>query len=166
MYSTASSLINRFDATEVAQFATPKRYPVVDALLLELTAESGDRSAYAAEDIEAADAALVNINQALETASQTIDSYLGKRHTLPLSASQISSSPLPGYCEDIARYLLNDDQELEKVTKRHDRALRWLRDLADGKASLGGGEPSTSQGGAAVVTGPGRRFKRGGGRVF
>ena len=158
-YATPQNLLDWFDAQELAQLATPKRYPVIDALLLELTVSGGDRSAYTPEEIEAADAALAVINEALDASDAIIDSYLGQRYELPLSQTQIDASPLPRYCGDLARYQLADDQEVETITKRYDRALRWLRDLADGKASIGAGEPEQASG-AVVISGPSRIFGR------
>lgn len=160
LYAIAPDLLQWFDAQEIAQLATPKRYPVVDAVLMELTANSGDRSAYTPLEIEAADAALEVITDALQAASLTIDSYLRERYTLPLSQPTIDASPLARTCGDIARYELNPSQEIEAVSKRHDKALRWLRDLANGVVGLGGGEPEPAGGGAVVISGPGRVFGR------
>jgi len=160
IYATPQNLLDWFDAQELSQLATPKRYAVVDTVLLELTVSGGDRSAYMQPEIDAADAALVVINEALDAADAVIDSYAGKRYQLPLSQAQIDASPLPRYAGDIARYQLTDDQEVDTITKRYDRALRWLRDLADGKASIGVGEPVATSGGAVVVSGPERIFTR------
>lgn len=160
MYATASDLLVWFDAQEIAQLATPKRYSVVDAVLLELTAAGGDRSAYSAPQIEAADAALAVINDALSAASLSIDSYVRERYTLPLAQGVIDASPLARTCADIARFELNPNQEIEAVTKRHDKALRWLRDLATGVVSLGAGDPVPAASGGVVVSGPERMFGR------
>ncbi len=158
-YATPQNLLDWFDAQELAQLATPKRYPVIDAVLLELTVSGGDRSAYTAQEIEAADAALASIAGALDASDAIIDSYVGKRYQLPLSQTQIDASPLPRYSGDLARYQLTDDQEVETITKRYDRALRWLRDLANGSASIGEGEPEQTSG-AVVISGPTRIFGR------
>lgn len=159
-YATATNLLNWFDSQELAQLATPKRYAVVDAILLELTASGGDRSAYPQPDIDAADATLTVISDALTAASKLIDSYLGDRYSLPLSQAQVDASPLPRYCGDVARYQLSDDQEVETITKRYDRALMWLRDLASGKAALGAADPQAATSGTVVVSGPTRIFGR------
>lgn len=160
MYTTALDLLQWFDAQEIAQAATPKRYPVVDAVLLELTASGGDRSAYTALQIEAADAALVVINEALAAASLTIDSYLRERYTLPLTQAIIDTSPLARTCGDLARFELNPGQDVEPLNKRHDKALRWLRDVANGVVSLGASDPIPASSGGVVVAGPERVFGR------
>lgn len=160
IYATATQLLQWFDAQEIAQLATPRRYSVVDAELLELTASSGDRSAYNDLEIEAADATLVVINEALTAGTMIINSYVGQRYDLPLAQSQIDASPIPRHCGNIARYELTDDKEVEAITGRYKGALQWLRDIAIGKASLGTGEPAPAGGGAVVVSGPGRTFGR------
>ena len=160
MYATPSDMIAWFDAQEISQLATPKRYPVVDAVLLELTASGGDRSSYPPADIEAADAALAVINDALIAATNLIDSYLTNRYTVPLAQAQIDTSPLPRICGDVARYELSDDKAIDTIKQRYDNALRWLRDVAAGNATLGAGDPAPVGGGAVVVNGPGRIFSR------
>ncbi len=160
IYATAQNLLNWFDSQELAQLSTPKRYPVVDAVLLELTVSGGDRSAYTALEIEAADVALVVINESLTAATNLIDSYLAQQYSLPLAQSQVDTSPIPRTCGDIARYELSDDQAAEPVTQRYDRALRWLLHIAKGAATLGPGEPEPAGGGAVVVSGPDRIFTR------
>ena len=80
------------------------------------------------------DAALVA--DALARASSEMDSYLATRHQVPLS---VVPSMLKTRCVEIAYYLLcrgarviNDD-----IVDLYKDAIRWLRDVAAGKASLG-----------------------------
>lgn len=152
LYANPTNLLAWFDAQEIAQLATPKRYPVVDAVLLELTASSGDRSAYTQPEIEAADAALARIDGAISNADAEIDSYIGGRYTLPLDAALVSGSGLPRKCGDIARYLLMDDRATDEATSRYDNTLRWLRDVARGVATLGQQDTGTATPQGRVVT--------------
>lgn len=161
MYATALNLLHWFDVREIAQLATPSQYTVVTDVLLELTITGGDRSSYSPQDIQAADAAVNVINEALNGASKFMDSYLESQYQLPLPQGQIGASTLPPICGDIARYKLYDDKPTDVVRKRFEDALHWLRDVAAGRASLGAGEPaSTTSGGSVVVSGPGRIFSR------
>jgi phage gp36-like protein len=83
---------------------------------------------------EVIDSAL--ITQAIQDASDEIDSYLATRYATPIAA------PVPGLvarlCADIARYRLYDDNPLEEVTVRYKAAVAQLKALADGKAQLPG----------------------------
>ena len=133
-YATPSQLINRFDAQELAQVAVPKEHVSIDAALLTLTVNAGDRSAYTADEIAAADAALVKINQALTDASGDIDAHLESRYQLPLSNVPLK---LEQVCCDIGRYNLYDDHSTEHINKRYDDAIKYLVDVAKGAINLG-----------------------------
>lgn len=141
MYATPADLAGtptangRFEADFVAQRAAPEGQRVTGELL-RLTIAGGDRSAYGAEDIAAADAALARINDALSDADAIIDGYLADQYTLPLD-------PVPRlikrYACDIARYLLwgaaaVKDGEEERA---YNNALTMLRQTRDGKLTLG-----------------------------
>ena len=114
-YATQQDLIDRFGESEV----------------IALT----DRSDPPAGAVDAAVAAL-----ALSDADSEIDVYVGRRYTLPLE-------PVPTVLVrvacDIARYRLSDDADVltEEVSNRYNGALRLLRDLAAGKATLGVAAP-------------------------
>lgn len=84
----------------------------------------------------------------IETASSAIDSYLGTRYAVP-----IASPPplLVNICCDIAHYQLFDTNVLELVKERYQDALKLLRDIANGKATLGITENTLVSSGDAVV---------------
>jgi phage gp36-like protein len=91
--------------------------------LIQLTDRAGTGSA----DFEAIEAVLV-------AATATMDSFLGKRHALPLA----SVPPLlTHYCCDIARFSLYGDGWPESVRRRYEDAMAWLRLAADGKVRIG-----------------------------
>ncbi|MFQ5818138.1 MAG: gp436 family protein [Terriglobia bacterium] len=86
------------------------------------------------------------VDAALAAASATIDAYAGARYTLPLQTSE----KVKQLCVDLAIY------ELEKRRRRlreatvaaHDAALRFLRDLAAGRAVLdqpAGAQPQATE---------------------
>lgn len=85
---------------------------------------------------------------ALELASAEADAYLGKVYSLPLSSPPaiIKAKVIDMAVYGLARNhgLLTDD-----IKDRNKDALRFLRDLAEGKASLGLDEPSNSNPGTA-----------------
>jgi len=129
-YATQQNLVDRFGEGE----------------LLDLT----DRDNQGEVDVDA-------VATALTDATDTIDSYLSSRYTLPLD-------PTPGIvarvCSDIARYYLYEDRVTEQVAERYKAAIAWLRDIQAGKANLdadpAGLTPSTSS--APVVDAPDRVF--------
>lgn len=136
MYTSPSDLVKQFGATEIAKLSTPKRYQVIAPLLLELTVNSLDRSDYTAEEIEAADAALTVIEDAISYSEQEMDSYLAVRYPLPLSSEVILINPLKGRCNDISRYRLARSHPSDEIERRYQDAIAWLRELAKGNAEI------------------------------
>ncbi|MBF0139798.1 MAG: DUF1320 domain-containing protein [Magnetococcales bacterium] len=143
-YTTASEMLIRFGGTEMAQVATSDEAVVVDVGLLRLTVTGGDRSGYDPALVAVADAALSRINLAIGEAESKINAYLGSRYPLPIAPEMIASGCLPGICADVARYLLHDNQVIEVVTQRYAAAMRWLQDVAAGRANLGADADSPS----------------------
>lgn len=85
------------------------------------------------------------IDEQLARASAEIDSYVAPRYSVPLS------SPVPptikGVCCDMAFFYLHRLGANQSVVDAYDRAVRFLRDLAAGKAGLAlpdGGTPAVS----------------------
>lgn len=74
------------------------------------------------------------VAQAITDASGEIDSYLGTRYAVPLS---VVPDSIKSAAADIARYRMMDDRPLEEASKRYDAAIRFLRDVATGRAALG-----------------------------
>lgn len=69
----------------------------------------------------------------LVRASSEMDSRLAVRYAVPIAGSV---SALKAPCMDIARYRMFDDAAPETVRERYEDALRWLSDLAAGRAVL------------------------------
>lgn len=95
------------------------------------------------------------IDDALEGASSTIDSYIAR--WLPLSTVPAS---IRRACVDIAVHDLGGEHVNEQERKRFEDAMRWLRDLARGDASLTGASPPTSTNPTLVVDAPVAVFRR------
>ena len=133
-YLTASDLIVRFGAEELAQMADRGTPRLVTAELLEAAAGGADTSGWGAADAEAVTKAMATIAQAIEDAQSAIDGYLSGRYSTPLSTPPAAIKRLAG---DIARYYLYDDHATETVQKRYDAAIAFFRDVAAGKVSLG-----------------------------
>lgn len=95
------------------------------------------------------------IDDALEGASSTIDSYIAR--WLPLSTVPAS---IRRACVDIAVHDLGGEHVNEQERKRFEDAMRWLRDLARGDASLTGVSPPTSTNPTLVVDAPAAVFRR------
>lgn len=150
MYGTALDLHSRIGATELAQLAAPGDARVT-AELMTLTVTGGDRSAYSAAAIAAADAALVRIEGELSSSSRTMDSYIAPRYPLPLTAALIESGNLAQVCCDMARFGLHRTPPKD-VNDQYDRRLAWLRDISKGRASLGAEDTSVATPEGRVVT--------------
>lgn len=85
------------------------------------------------------------IEEQIARASAEIDSYLASRYSVPLA----DPAPLTikGACCDMAFFYLHRLGANESVVDAYDRAVRFLRDLAAGKAGLplpDGGSPAGS----------------------
>ncbi len=77
-----------------------------------------------------------DIEDALDRASSLADSYIAKWIPALIAAAAVPSLLVQHVC-DVAVYLLGGDNVTETMRKRYDDALRWLRDVQSGKASLG-----------------------------
>ncbi|MCY6411202.1 DUF1320 domain-containing protein [Acinetobacter sp. VNH17] len=73
------------------------------------------------------------LEEALQDATEEIDSYVAVAYTLPLP--EIPSTLKRVAC-NIARYRLYFQQPTEEVTKRYDAEVKYLQRVADKKAVL------------------------------
>lgn len=158
-YATATELLDRFDAEEIAQRTDRSTPRLVTAELLRAAAAAGDLSAWTSAEQAAAVAALSLINSALVDADNTIDGYLAVRYAVPLASPPAVVKRLA--C-DLARYFLYDDQATETVQKRYDTAERFFREVGAGKLSLGVDMGAAAQpaGGTVEITSGGSVFGR------
>lgn len=83
------------------------------------------------------------LDAALNDAKATINGYLAARYPLPLSTVPDVLSRVS--C-DLARYYLYDERATEQVTKRHDDALKLLKQLSEGVVTLGLPSTDTPEG--------------------
>lgn len=72
-------------------------------------------------------------DEALQDASQEVDSYVAVKYTVPLPTVP---APLSRACCDIARFRLYKDRPTDEVKYRYERAIKWLEQLAAGKVLL------------------------------
>lgn len=130
-YATQQNLVDRFGSEE----------------LLALADRDGD---------DAVDTAVVDA--ALADADALIDSYIGRRYTLPLASTP---ARLVTVAATIARYELAADRPTEQMRQDYDDAVAWLRDVAAGRAELQieGDEP-TGEAVTIKTSGPERVFSR------
>lgn len=145
-YATAQTLIDRVsDIATLAQAAGPVDQSVVSGALLRLTIESGDRSAYTADEQAAADDALVAIQRALADAESEVNGYLAGRHQVPLVTVPDS---IVRHTIGIAIYYILGARATERDERLYKDAIAFLRDVSKGVVSLGtdgdGDQPSTS----------------------
>jgi len=91
--------------------------------LIELTDRTGSG------DVESA-----KVQDALDTATSTADSYLAKVAVVPLT---FVPELLQTHVCNIARYQLYGDAPTDEVRRRYDDAIAWLKDVVAGRADLG-----------------------------
>lgn len=85
------------------------------------------------ENLEAMQTSPNAVEQALQDASEEIDSFVGVKYQLPLPSKP---STLVRVACNIARYRLYYAQPTEEVAKRFDDEMKYLSALASGKAIL------------------------------
>jgi phage gp36-like protein len=76
------------------------------------------------------------VRQALQDASDTIDSYAAKRYRTPFD---VPAAVISRHCRILARYeLMNSDQRTpsENAKTMRDETIAWLRDLSLGRVLL------------------------------
>lgn len=133
-YATATALLTRFDAAEIAQRVDRGLPRLVSGELLAAVAASANLDAYTAAEAARAAVAMITLTRALQDADDAINSYLSGRYTLPLA-------PVPAVLErvacEMARYYLYDDQVTDVIKDRHNANLKWLAEVAKGTVSLG-----------------------------
>lgn len=84
------------------------------------------------------------INRAIADADGEIDGYLAGRFAAPITP--IPKSLVRIAC-DITRYYLYDDLSTDKIDKRYNDAVKFLKGIANGDISIGitaaGGKPAS-----------------------
>jgi len=153
-YATATDLITRFGAKEIAQRAdrgVPRR---VNEQLMKDAAAGNSLDAYSAQEQAAAADAMVVVNRALADSNDTIDAHISARYQLPIV-------PVPAILGriacNLARRYLYDDQVTDAIKAAHDEDMKLLQAVRDGKASLGtdpvSNQAPPSTAGAELVSG-------------
>lgn len=74
------------------------------------------------------------VQEALEDASQTIDSYLAGRYRLPL---QTVPAVLERHCCYIARYFLEKNRATDQARLDYEDSIKFLEKVASGSIALG-----------------------------
>lgn len=99
-----------------------------------------DKIGLLADDPHADTFAYGALEAALKDASDEIDAYIGARHQLPLEPAPRILSRL---CVEIAIYrrAASADLATEEQRQRYEDAVRLLKDIQAGKASLGVADP-------------------------
>lgn len=106
-YASQQNLIDRFGEDELIQLTNRDGLDEIDATVVE---------------------------RALADAEAEINGYMASKYTLPLSSvPQI----LETYACDIARFRMQSENPKEIVITRYENAIRYLKDVVTGKASLG-----------------------------
>lgn len=159
-YATPADLLDRYEAELLAQRAAPEGVRV-SGELLKLTVAGLDRSGYTAEEIAAADAAIIRMRKALDDAEELVNSHVSDEYQVPLS-------PLPPMIVRIvcaiARFFLFGDMAAKDGPEEREylQSLKTLVGVRDRKLTLGAATkpaPAAEHQGAEVF-GPERLFGR------
>lgn len=153
-YATATELLTRFDAAEIAQRVDRGVPRLITAPLMTAVAAGTGLAAYSADAIARAQAGLVVVLRALQDADDTINGYVSARYTLPIA-------PVPAVLQrvacELARFYLYDDQVTDLVKDRQAANIKWLGEVSKGTVSLGAdaasGVQPVSSAGAELVSG-------------
>ncbi|WP_374653117.1 gp436 family protein [Dongia sp.] len=99
----------------------------------------------------------VVLQAALDQATGLMDGYLAGQYTVPLATP---TDDVKLRCVHLTYYLLHRDTAPEKVRKDYEDALRWLRDVADGRIHLTGAQVPApeSSGNEAQIDAPDQIF--------
>ncbi|MGP5547807.1 phage protein Gp36 family protein [Psychrobacter alimentarius] len=84
---------------------------------------------------------LLATNNALSDAAETMNSYLSVRYQTPL----VKTEHLKIICCNIARYYLYVNDATGEPEDRYNDALKWLQQVAAGKANVTFAEPLTAE---------------------
>ncbi len=165
-YCTLALLSAAKLAQELAQVATPERYPIVGDALMDATLLGSDRSAFDPADVAVADEAAAHVQRALDDADGVINGYLVMRKPKPYPVPL--PAPVPGivstWARWIARYLLhkdrvNTEERTDPVVRDYKEALAFLEKVRKGEFSLGEDDPLPApSSGAPEVCAPPREF--------
>lgn len=164
-YASATQLLARYSAEEIAQRADASIPPVVYGDMLTKAAVGADLSAYTPAERAAAATALAKVNRVLQDAEQTINSYLAGRYQLPLSNAPEVLERIAG---QLARYFLYDDAATEQIETLYKDSIKFLEGVSTGKVQLGvtnSGTAATPAATAEMVS-DGRVFARDNSRGF
>lgn len=157
MYITRPELMDRFDATELAQVVPPQSMGRVDGALMRAVILGEPTDDWPGDEIAAAEAGLLRMDEAIADATAEIDSYIGQRYSLPLATVP---GVLKRYAGTIARYHLHDDSEHEHVRQRYQDTLKALGRIASGELDLGLPQPPASKSGTAEIVSAPARWRR------
>lgn len=141
----------------------------LDQALLGATIAGGDRGGWPPEEVAEADAALASIERFAEQATGEVDARLAVRgYTLPQDPAQFPV--LAVWARAIARYHLHRQrdrtgEDTGRIERDYRDALRALDQVANGKLSLGAGDPlapdpDDPDGGPVRIQGNERIFSR------
>jgi phage gp36-like protein len=160
-YLTLLQMAELPGALELAQVASDKHGKLVAPALMDASLRAGDRSAWSADEIAAADAAIARIEEAGGQADAIIDGYLGRRYTLPLPAVP---SIVTTWARALTRYTLHGDRvagEDKDPFVRYSRdALMFLALVGDGMFSLGLQDPQAAAESDVRIDGGAKAFGR------
>ena len=172
MYATPADLLRRQSAYDLVQL-TNDRDEEVPPGLFRAVVEGADLGGAPTEQVEAAEACVLAIKEAIADAESEVDSYLATGgYDTPFEASE-TPRVLEKHTSALAYYELHETPTEHLRAERKD-AVAWLKRVATGRVSLGptdSGEDSHAPSGGVAHSGSdpvfsGRRASTPGGPTF
>ena len=140
-YATPAQVIAEYGLKEVTQLLSDEQQLLTEQLLLDAiaVAAGGLWTGEPTEaDTAAATAALARLVRKIDTQSNFMDGFLRTAVSLPLAVDDANTGTLNECCLALTRCGLSDDPD--NATERMDECCntwrKWLRDVANGVASL------------------------------
>ena len=162
-YITLLNLAERPGLVEVSQAVAQDGEIPVDESLLTAIINNQDTSTWTQDDVAAANTAISRVNESIEDAEAEINGFLRQRgHKLPLVKVP---RLLTDWARIIVRYKLNrnriSEEKNDPIVRDYKQVLSFLKQVAEGKYSLGIDDAMPIAGGVPQHTGPARVFDMG-----
>lgn len=154
MYAITSDWVTTYGMGELFMLTQDEDCQLTQSLLMQAIAGEFDDAVNELERAVAA-RALVRINAALDYARRRINSYIGNRVMLPLTAGQIAETSLKECALALSRCHLMDDTDnsTERTDECCDRWIKWLEQINKGTLTLNIGTQSNASSNR-VLSGP------------
>ena len=130
-YATASAILAKTSADILVEVLTPQAFSNFSQQALGAVINNTSTAEFSSDEIAAANAVLVIINNTITTVDDEIDLYLNKQYELP-----INSPTIDDISADLCVYRLLADHADEFIINRNKEAKALLDRIAKGEVQL------------------------------